>query len=382
MSKRIVIVGGGYAGLFAARHLGRDAGLDIVLCDPRTAQQSLPMLADLVGLGLPAEWLQYPLATAARRWRFTFRQEAVRHIDCRRRIVHFADETVAADGIVIAPGAQPVAPPEAVERASVFTLDTVTAADTLRRAFLDCPRRIWLVAGGGYTGIEAATNLWRLSRLARVPARILIVERGDALCASLGSTFSQYLARQVESLGIESRMGTRLAAGGDGWARLSDGTEFNDAAVVWAVGVAGGPLLRGLDLARTANHRLEVEASLQVPERPGVFVAGDAAAVRGRDGRPLRPSVQAAVKEGEHAARNLQRHLAGHALLHYRHLDLGYVVPMGHGRGCGRTLGMPVYGRLPMFLHALMSVYRSCGERLNLRLFQRLLRRHLGARAR
>lgn len=375
MSQRIVIVGGGYAGLFAARRLGGAPGVEVVLCDPQAAQQSLPMLADRVGLDLPPDWLRQPLEAAARQWRFTFRQEAVRDIDCQRRIVHLADETVAADGIIIASGAHPIPPPPDIDPTSLFTLDTVAAAGALRQAFIERPQGIWLVVGGGYTGVEVATNLWRLSRLAQVPGRILILERDEALCASLGAGFSRYIGEQVARLGIETRTGTSLVASGDGRARLSDGTELNDADVVWTVGVEGRPLAQGLAIPRTANHRLEVEPSLQAPGCPGVFVAGDAAAARGRDGRPLRPSVQAAVKEGDHAARNLLRHLTGRPLRPYRHLDLGYVVPMGHGRGCGRALGLPVYGRFPIFLHALTNTYRSFGEGRNLGLFRQLLRR-------
>ncbi|NLI76526.1 MAG: hypothetical protein GX442_08800 [Candidatus Riflebacteria bacterium] len=131
-----------------------------------------------------------------------------------------------------------------------------------------------------------------------------------------------------------------------------------------------GPFLGESGLPLTPAGRVRVAATLEAA--PGVFVAGDAAGVA-LPGGFVRMGVQAALTQGWHAAGNLLRGLRGEPLQPYRWLDPGWVVPLANRRGAGFILGLPLFGRLPAFLHYAMSVFRSVGLDTRRHLFRHLL---------
>jgi len=373
MTKHVVIVGGGYAGLFAARRLGRRPGLRVTLIDTRECQQSLPLLPDLVGRALPPAKLQYPLAQAAARWGFDLVQDEVASLDAESLTVRGRTSDYPADAILLASGCAPVPCPFQTD-GRLHTLSDAASASALRKAFLEEDRRNWVVAGGGYTGVEAATQLWRCAQIEGLDRRIFVVERGGRLCGGMGAPFSEYVERNVTWLGIEVMRKTRIVEVGEGHVLLDGDRRVKNAGLVWAAGMEGQAFARSLVEPQTPSGRLNVNAFLQLERHENLFAAGDAAAFPDAEGLPLRQSVQAAVMQGAHAARNIVARLDNRPLAPYRHRDLGYVVPMGNGRGCGIALGFPVYGRLPLLLHAVMSVYRSFGPGRSLGLLRSLMR--------
>ncbi len=372
MRRDVLIVGGGYAGLFAARRLSRQPGLRVRLVDPREGQVGLPMLPDCIGRALPPTWLCSPFSSLARRWSFEWVRDEVLSIDPERRTAVGRDAEYQADAVLLTCGLGPTScpfdAPGGVWRVS--DPDSVTA---LRTAFLESGRRNWAVAGGGYTGVETATQLWRAAQVEGLDRKLFVIERGDSLCKAMGAPFSEYAQRAVSWLGIEVMTGTRILDVQKGDLLLEDDRRIRDAGLVWAVGVEGRPPVRALDVPQTPNGRLTVDPMLRVERLDGLFAAGDAAAFDPGHGRPLRPSVQAAVGQGRHAAENILRHFQSRPLRPYRHRDLGYVLPLGNGRGCGVALGMPLYGRLPMLLHAIMCVYRSFDRRHAIGILRKLL---------
>ncbi len=373
MKKHVVIVGGGLAGLHAARKLGRRPGVRVTLVDPRENQQSLPLLPDIVGRDLSGDRLQYPLAQAARRWGFDHIRDTVAALDPDTATVVGRDASYRGDVILLACGCTPVSCPFA-DVGSLHAFTDVGSALALRRAFVEEDRRNWVVAGGGYTGVEAATHLWRCAQSRRLDRKIFVVERGDRLCGTMGAAFSGYVERNVSWLGIEVMRKTRVVDVHDGDVLLNDDRRVRHAGLVWSVGMEGQPFVRVLDDPMTANGRLAVNPFLQLERHERIFAAGDAAAFADEDGKPLRQSVQAAVLQGVHAAENILARLENRPLRPYRHLDLGFVVPMANGRGCGIALGIPLYGRLPLLLHAVMGTYRSFGRGRSLVLLWSLLR--------
>ncbi len=362
MPHDVLIVGGGYAGLFAARRLAREPGVRVRLIDPREGQIGLPLLPDCIGRNLPPDWIRYAIARAAPRWHFEWVRDEVTAFDPQRMTAVGHNGEYRADTVLLTCGLGPTTCPFEAP-GGVWSVSDTDSVTSLRKAFLESGRRNWAIAGGGYTGVETATQLWRAARCEGLDRKLFVIERGDSLCKAMGAAFSEYAQRTASWLGIEIMTGTRILEVRKGQLLLEDDRRIHNAGLVWAVGVEGRPLARALDVPQTRNGRLSVDALLRVERLDHVFAAGDAAAFDDGNGRPLRASVQAAVAQGRHAAENIASLIRGRPLRPYRHRDLGYVLPLGNGRGCGVALGVPLYGRLPMLLHAVMCVYRSFDRR-------------------
>ena len=366
----VVIVGGGFAGLWAAAHLPRD--IDVTLVDPRAQQHFLPLLPDLVGRKLPADALLLPLGGACERAGVSLVPEACTGFDLGRRAVVTGSGEIGYDVLLIAGGSVSNFYGSDELAASALTLDSVDDALRLRDAVSGGEYRAYVVSGGGYTGVEAATNIRRLLVRRGRTGRIVIVDPADALCVSIPDPYQAYIERNVRSMGVEVRLGVTVERAGEDGVRLSNGETVADALLVWTAGVRTPDFVAGLDLPKTKQGRLLVDEHLRI--REGVFAAGDCAAVAQAGGH-LRMGVQFAIAEGICAAENIARTVAGRPLRPFRPRDLGYVVPMANLRGCGRALGVPMRGVPPVLLHYLMCIYRTPGARRRVRLWAGLLRR-------
>lgn len=367
---RILILGGGFAGLSAARALRRSRQ-ECVLVDQRAAQEFLPLLPDLIGREFPPDLLRLPYTQASDRWGFRFLRARVSQINAADHVVHTLDgPSLRYDALIIALGSVSADRGVPGVREHARMLDGIADAHRIAQQFRCAPDATYLVAGGGYTGVELATNLARLSRHHGGQARILIAESGDALCRATGPRCSAYVTRQAQLGGVELLRETRVASVDGTKLELTNGERLTDTHLLWATGVETPPCVRALDLPQTPDGRLICDASLRLAD--GLFVAGDCAGVTHR-GHPLRMSIQAALMQGAAAARNAERALKRHPPRRYRPVDLGYVVPLAHGVACGNALGIPVKGRPGMLLHYLMCLYRTWLPATRHALFRHLL---------
>ncbi len=357
-AKRVILLGGGFAGLAAAKRLAR-AGAEVVLVDPRGGTHFLPVLPDLVSRDLPPSCLVYPHARAVERWGLVARAEPAVELDLSGRSVRTPSGLLEYDVLLIATGARTnFYGRDDLERVAL-SLDDVPDARRIRDEVGRARWRTLVVVGGGYTGVEVATHLRRRpARLGR-RARVVLVERSEALCPALGPDVQRYVHREVARLGIEVRTGRTVAEATPENVQLDDGEAFDAARLIWTAGVRTGDLVQSLDREKNRQGRLYVDECLRIGER--CFVAGDAAAVRGDGQDPLRMSVQLALQSGRCAGANIVRVLNGRPPKPFRLFDPGYVVPMAHFRGCGRVLGVPVQGLVPSLLHYALSVAFSFG---------------------
>lgn len=356
--KRVVILGGGFAGLFAARMLSRRGDVAVTLLDPRAESHFLPMLPDVVGRGFSREALTYPLRRAARRWGFTFVNEAAREIDADASTVWSACEALPYDALVVATGSTTNYHGQEGIRELSTPLEWFPHAMRIRDEATDPSVGTIVIAGAGYTGIEVATNLRRLANHRSLTKRIVVVDPAEEICPVVPAKFRPYVAETCERMGIEVRLETTAQPLDGRTVELSDGERIAGAALVWSAGVRGVDLADQLDAEQTRSKRLVVDETLRV--RENVFVVGDAAAVM-REGCPLRMGVQFSISQGVLAGRNVARLLAGEPLEPYRPIDLGYVVPMANFRGCGVILGLGVRGVIPAMMHYVMCLYRTFG---------------------
>jgi len=356
----VAIVGGGFAGLAAARTLAGARGVRVTLIDPRASSHFLPLLPDVIGRAFKPELLEYPFVRAARRWGFSFVQAEVSAVDFSARLIVAGACRIAYDFAVLAAGATTSFFGRDDLRSAVFTLDSVDEARRLAQAVDTGAHEHFVIVGGGYTGIEAATSIRRRSaRLRRVPG-IHIIDVADGILGSLPECFRRYALANLVRMGIEVLPKRSLERIEGDAAVLSCGTRYDHAGVVWVTGRETPRLIASLPVAKDRQGRLIVDEHLRVNER--CFAAGDAAHV-GHAGRPWRMGAQCALSQGGHAARSILRARAGRPLKRFNPLDPGYVIPMANGRSCGAAMGVNIYGWPPTVLHYLMSAYRSWGGR-------------------
>jgi NADH:ubiquinone reductase (H+-translocating) len=363
---RVVIVGGGFGGLSAAKALRREA-VDVTLIDRTNHFLFQPLLYQVAtGLLSPADIAVPTRFLLRKHGNTTVLLGDVKTIDLERRIVRADDGLeVAYDYLIVAPGArhsyfghdewEPIAP----------GLKTLDDARQIRRRFLLALERAekstdpieqeslltFVVVGGGPTGVELAGILPTLARkgfrsdfrrLDTRRVRVLLIEGGPRLLPTFPPALSARAHRDLEELGVECRTGamvTRLTRDSVyiGQERIAASTVF------WAAGNAASPLISAMGIAVDRAGRAMVNADLSVPDHPEVFVIGDAAAVRMGPANPG-PSASAAPQQyvpglaaaanqmGDHAARIIARSLQAQPRRPFRYRDKGSMAVIGRGR--------------------------------------------------
>jgi len=362
---RVVIVGGGFAGIQAVKALlPKRADVEITLIDRNGYTTMLPVLPDLLSGRVERRAVTRDLH-AVFGDRIRIRRATVTRVALDERRIHTDDGSIPYDGLILAAGSRPIAP--AGMPPGVHTADTFDGAQRLRRA-LEAGGDLCVV-GGGYTGLEVALN----TRLGFGPLpkgpRITVVDAAPEIMTIVPGKARRRLLERVGDAGVGVRTGTTLTDYNPDTMRalLSDGTVLPDCHVCWAPGMrAAGIELTvagaAADVARTRDGRIETEPTLQLPGYPEVAVAGDLAAIRSRE-QLMRRALNIAFCSGRGAARNVARHLAGGAPRPFRPIDLGWVLPLGTA-SYGRIFGfLTVGGRFALRLHYLMSGFRHAGAR-------------------
>ncbi|KPN17508.1 pyridine nucleotide-disulfide oxidoreductase [Xanthomonas sp. Mitacek01] len=360
----IVIVGGGFAGLWATRALARDP-VRITLIDRGNHHLFQPLLYQVATAGLSAPDIAAPLRHILRGQRnVEVRLAEVRGIDAGAKTLALADGTALAyDTLVLASGATHAYFGNDHWAAHAPGLKTLDDALLLRRKLLlaferaeaetDPARRAaWLsfaVVGGGPTGVELAGTLAEIARhtlrsefrnIDPAEARVRLVEAGPRVLSSFPDDLSEKARRQLQKLGVEVLTGTPVAdIDADGY-RLGD-QRVAAKTVVWAAGVAASPLGALLDAPRDRAGRVQVEPDLRVPGQPDIFVAGDLAAVHS-DGRPVPGVAPAAKQMGRHVAASIRARLRGQATTPFVYRDFGNLATIG------RMAAVVHFGRLKL----------------------------------
>jgi len=356
---RIVIVGGGFAGLAALDRLGSQSERhDILVIDQRPHFEFLPLLPDVVGRRLPHRYLRTSIGAVAARAGARFVQDVVTGIDGASRRVITRRNSFPYDAVLLASGTQTDFYGNDDLTGAVYKLDCVEDASRIAERADKGDFANIVVVGGGYTGIEIATGMRRRLRSLGRGTPIHLVEMKDSLIPSLPSHLRGYCRRNCKRMDVRLRLHETLEAVRDGDATLRGGEVIERAMVIWSAGVHTPSYVRNLDYPQAQQGRLQVDQTLAVAD--SVFAAGDTAAFR-KGEAPLRLAVQFSITEGQHAADNLVRYLDGHPLEPYNPFDPGYVVPMANNLSCGTPLGISVTGVLPTALHYFMSVFRSRG---------------------
>jgi len=330
----LVIVGGGFAGLWATRALASER-IRITLIDRRNHHLFQPLLYQVATAGLSAPDIAAPLRHILGQQRnVEVRLGEVSRIDKAARSVHLADGTsMAYDSLLLASGATHAYFGHDEWAKDAPGLKTLDDAIALRRKLLLAFERAeaepdpekkaaWLsfaVVGGGPTGVELAGTLAEIARhtlrnefrhIDPASAKVRLVEAGPRVLSTFPDVLSLKARRQLEKLGVEVLTGTPVTSIDSLGFQLGD--QFVPArTVVWAAGVAASPLGATLDVPLDRAGRVQVQPDLTLPGHPEVFVAGDLAALTQADGRPVPGVAPAAKQMGKHVADTVRARLHG-----------------------------------------------------------------------
>lgn len=361
--EHVVIVGGGFGGLYAARALRREP-VQVTLLDRRNHHLFQPLLYQVATAALSPGDIASPIRWILRHQRNVEVLLAdVTRVDPARRVLVLRDDgEISYDYLILATGTTHAYFGHDEWRGIAPGLKTLEDALEIRRRVLlayeraereqDAAKRrtllTFVVIGGGPTGVELAGALAEISRqsLARDfrnfdpgSARIILVEAGPSLLAAFPESLRQCAQKDLERLGVEVRLGTFVTGVRDG--RVDVGNVAIDAAtVLWAAGVAASSLGATLGVPTDRAGRVQVQPDLTIPGHPEIFVIGDLAALIGPGGKALPGVAQVAIQMGRHAVKNISRALEHQPYRAFAYKDLGNMATIG------RASAIADFGRL------------------------------------
>lgn len=366
--ERVVIVGGGFGGLAAAKALGGQP-LDVVLLDRRNHHLFQPLLYQVATAGLNPADIAVPIRSALRRQRNVSVQLG-EVVDVRGDEVVLDDgSSVRFDRLIVAAGArhsyfghddwEEHAPGlKSVEDALEIRRRVLLAFERAERETDPAERErllTFVIVGGGPTGVEMAGAIVEIATKTLVRdfrsidpsrAQVILVEGADRLLLAYPPDLSASAHRQLERLGVDVRLATMVEDIDDSGVTTSQG-RIGTRTVIWGAGVQGsrlGAVLRdscGAELDRAG--RVVVDETLALPVRPDVFVVGDLAAATS-DGKPVPGVAQGAIQGGQHAARCVLADSAGEPRQTFRYRDKGELATIGRSSAVGVIAGRKLRG--------------------------------------
>ncbi|MGH8585854.1 MAG: NAD(P)/FAD-dependent oxidoreductase [Gammaproteobacteria bacterium] len=383
---RVVIVGAGFAGMWAARALAR-APVEITVIDRRNYHLFQPLLYQVATAALSPGDIAWPIRRMLRRQRDTrVLLGEITGVDMQRRAVSLGDQSIPYDYLILATGVRHDYFGHDDWEASAPGLKELDDATRIRRRILlaferaECgsdpsaQRRLltFVIVGGGPTGVELAGAIAELARRALAAdfrhidpksARILLCEAGERVLPAFPEALSRYAGRALARLGVEVKLKSPVTDCGP-WG-VTVGTERVEAAtVLWAAGVAASPVARWLGIEADRLGRVPVAPDLSVPGLPEVFVAGDVALVSDATGRPLPGVAPAAKQAGAYVARVIAARVAGRpAPPPFRYRDFGNLATIGRRAAVIDFGWLRIKGGIAWWIWGIAHIYFLIGMR-------------------
>jgi NADH:ubiquinone reductase (H+-translocating) len=363
----VVIIGGGFGGLYAAQALRR-APVRITLIDRRNFHLFQPLLYQVATASLSPADVAQPIRSILRRQSNTevWLGEAV-GIDVSRREVQLADGVaVGYDYLILATGATHAYFGNDAWAAVAPGLKTIDDATEIRRRFLlafeaaereadpEAMHRLltFVIVGAGPTGVELAGAMAEIARtvmpsdfrsIDTTSTRIVLIEGVDRVLPTYPPELSVKARRQLERLGVEVMTSTMVTGIDDRAVHVGD-EQIAAGNVFWAAGVAASKLGSCLGVGTDRAGRVIVEADLSIPGHPEVFVVGDLASMRRGDGSMVPGVAQGALQGGRHAARQIVADLKGRARESFEYVDKGDLATIGRAAAVARLGRMKLSG--------------------------------------
>ncbi|MDV9191646.1 NAD(P)/FAD-dependent oxidoreductase [Streptomyces sp. SR27] len=396
---RILVVGGGYVGMYTALRLQRQlraelraAAVEIVVVTPEPYMTYQPFLPEAAAGSISPRHVVVPLRRVLDRCRIVIGE--VLSVDHAKRTATLTTLASAEEGtgtvdltydeLVLAPGSVSRTLPvpglldhgigfKTVEEAIGLrnhVIEQMDIASSTRDPALRDAALTFVFVGGGYAGVEA---LAELEDMARYTARYhhnvkpedlrwILVEASDRILPEVGEEMGRYAVRELRGRNIDVRLETRLESCEDRVAVLSDGTRLPTRTVVWTAGVRPAPVLAATDLPLNERGRLRCTARLSVEGVEHAWAAGDAAAVPDLTsdvaGRECAPNAQHAVRQAKALAENVAASLRGRPAKEYAHAYAGSVASLGLHKGVAHVYGRKLKGYPAWLIHRAYHLSR------------------------
>ena len=377
---RVVILGGGYGGLYAALELRkavRRDKLDVTLVSRDNFFLVQPLLPEAVSGNIEPPHIVKSLRRLLPG--IDFHQAEIDSVDPEERVVHIrhhgatVERRIAYDHLLVAVGDSTdlVSLPGMMEHA--FPVKTIANAFTLRSHLLGALERAevtasaaerrklltFVVAGAGYTGVEVASEINNYLREAVLSyptldereLRVVLLQRSGRILPELSERLAAFSQRILERSGIEVWTNTPVASATAESVVLASGERIPTRTLVSALGAGPNPLLQCFDKGLDARGRLQADEFLRAPAYENTWVAGDAGAIPNlRDGGRYPPTAQSALRQAQHAARNILAAIEERPLKPFLHRSTGVMVTLGGYKGAAEVFGFKLQGFLAWFL--------------------------------
>ena len=376
---KVVILGGGFGGLAAARSLAKSA--DVVLVDRHNFQTFLPLLYQVSTAGLAADHVAYPIRGALRKTDVKFRMGSPISIDHKNQEVKLdSSETLKFDHLVVALGSTtadfgiPGVKEFALGMKSVHEALNIRA-EIMRRfedlcRFEDDTKFSISVIGGGPTGVEMAGAIAELVRgplksdhaKSAANIRVRIIEAGERLLPTFSPSLSKRTKKDLEKLGVEVLVNSPVKLVEHRKVTVADGLSLPSEITIWAAGVKGSDAMAQLNLPIAAN-RIVVEPTLQVKNYPNVWALGDIAGALGKDGKPLPMVAPVAIQQGKFIAKQINRVSANKVLKNFKYLDKGSMATIGRNKAVVEVKGLKIAGPVAWLIWIALHLFYLLGGR-------------------
>jgi len=392
---RILILGGGFGGVYTARHLEKlckhRRDVEIVLVSRDNFLVMTPLLFEVCSGTLDSRHCSFPIRAFLRTTRFG--EATVQGIDLERRLVHVATggdrRVLAYDHLVLALGAmtnQKMIPGSE----NAFTFKNLADAFLLRNHMIERFERAdvepdperkrrmltFVVIGGGLVGVELLGELTAFvdeitplyQHVSREEVRFLLLQAGDRIMPEIDTKLADYGARVLgQRRGTEIRTHAGVRAIEPGKVHLPDET-IEAETIVLAAGIVPNPVVAGLPVEKDKRGHIVVDGTMRSKSHPEVWALGDCALVPAPDGKPYPNLAQHALREAKVLARNLDGVLNGRPPEPFVYNALGMMGSLGHSRAFGQLLNLRVHGILAWFVRRTYYLLQMPGWSRRLRI--------------
>ena len=304
MKKKVLIIGCGFAGCFAAHFLARHKrDIEVTVIDRKETLDFLPMLPDVVGRGIDPEFLTYPISALTSRLGLTFINDEVKSADLYANTVVTSRKNLEYDYLLICSGSETNFYGNDQMRKYSYKLDSVSDVKTITAAINKKDFDSYIIAGGGYTGVEIASGLRVFLNKKSLHKKIIIVERSASILGPLPEWMKEYALNNLKNnLGISIITDTVVDKVTEEKIILSNGQMFEPAMLIWVAGVRTADFIQNLNVEKNPQGRVKVDEYLKIKDN--CFIAGDCAYVYHGNGF-LRMAVQFSIYQSLAAASNI-----------------------------------------------------------------------------